>query len=64
MEAQLQTATNAAWSARAVPVVVLMFQTVADPVRIVGVTAAIDVGEPGSVDRSAGKAVRVIDNRE
>jgi len=31
---------------------------------IVGVTAAIDVGEPGSVDRSAGKAVRVIDNRE
>ncbi len=31
---------------------------------IVGVSANIEVGDPGSVDRSAGKAVRVIDNRE
>ncbi|MCP4071351.1 MAG: phenylacetate--CoA ligase [Hyphomicrobiales bacterium] len=31
---------------------------------MVGVSAAIDVGEPGAIDRSAGKAVRVVDNRE
>jgi phenylacetate-CoA ligase len=31
---------------------------------IVGVSANIDVGEPGSIDRSAGKAVRVIDDRQ
>ncbi|MCP4183006.1 MAG: phenylacetate--CoA ligase [Hyphomicrobiales bacterium] len=30
---------------------------------IVGVSAEIDVGEPGAIDRSAGKAVRVVDNR-
>ena len=30
---------------------------------VVGVSATIDVGKPGSVNRSAGKAVRVIDNR-
>ncbi len=31
---------------------------------MVGVSAAIDVGEPGAIDRSAGKAVRVVDKRE
>jgi phenylacetate-CoA ligase len=30
---------------------------------IVGVSARIDVGDPGTTDRSAGKAVRVVDNR-
>lgn len=30
---------------------------------IVGVSAKIDVGEPGAIERSAGKAVRVVDNR-
>ena len=30
---------------------------------IVGVSARIDVGDPGAIDRSAGKAVRVVDNR-
>jgi phenylacetate-CoA ligase len=31
---------------------------------IVGVSANIDVGQPGDIDRSAGKAVRVIDARQ
>ncbi len=31
---------------------------------IVGVSAVIDVSEPGAIDRSDGKAVRVVDNRE
>jgi phenylacetate-CoA ligase len=30
---------------------------------IIGVTASIEVGDPGSVPRSEGKAVRVVDNR-
>ena len=30
---------------------------------IIGVSAEVNVGNPGTVDRSAGKAVRVIDNR-
>ncbi len=30
---------------------------------IVGISALIDVTEPGAVDRSQGKAVRVVDNR-
>ena len=30
---------------------------------MVGVSAIVEVGDPGSIDRSAGKAVRVIDNR-
>ena len=30
---------------------------------IVGISAKIEIGDPGIVDRSAGKAVRVIDNR-
>lgn len=30
---------------------------------IVGVSAKIDVGEPGAIERSVGKAVRVVDNR-
>ncbi|MEM6619798.1 MAG: phenylacetate--CoA ligase PaaK [Pseudomonadota bacterium] len=31
--------------------------------EVVGVTATVDVGEPGSVPRSEGKAKRVVDNR-
>ena len=31
---------------------------------IVGISAEISVGEPGSVERSQGKARRVVDNRE
>ena len=30
---------------------------------IVGVSAIVNVGEPGAIERSAGKAVRVIDKR-
>ncbi|MGQ0844600.1 MAG: phenylacetate--CoA ligase PaaK [Sporichthyaceae bacterium] len=31
--------------------------------RTIGVTVRVEVGEPGSVERSAGKAVRVVDER-
>ena len=30
---------------------------------IVGISALVDVTEPGAVERSQGKAVRVVDNR-
>ena len=31
--------------------------------NVIGISASVDVGEPGAVERSAGKARRIIDNR-
>ena len=39
-------------------------RTLAEAIKgVIGVTARVDVGEPGSVERSAGKARRVVDLR-